>query len=320
MSAAAPVGETPISYAQHWEDVRLWRVLHDLEPGFYVDAGAMDPVADSVTKLAYDHGWRGVDVEPHPLFAERLRRARAGDRVVEAAASDHEGELTLHLVHGGDDEDETGLSTVSPRFADVHGEAGMAVESVTVPAVRLDSLLDGTPAEDPARFHFLKVDVEGHEAEALRGAGLDRFRPIVVVIEAREPNAPVDSYAEAEEVLVHAGYAVAGDDGLNRWYVREDRAELGPVLAVEVNPVTDGPWRRHDEVARERALRDRVDELDRAARDLQARLDRALEDAGEQRARADALEERIRAIETSRSWRLTAPLRAAHRAIGREER
>ena len=33
-------------------------------PGFYVDVGAHDPVQDSVTKLFYDRGWRGVNVEP----------------------------------------------------------------------------------------------------------------------------------------------------------------------------------------------------------------------------------------------------------------
>src|SRR6185436_7546882 len=104
MPETAAPAEPRISFAQHWEDVRLWRVLHDLEPGFYVDVGAMDPVADSVTKLAYDRGWRGIDVEPNPVFAERLREARDGDTVVEAAASDTEGTLTLHVVRANEGE------------------------------------------------------------------------------------------------------------------------------------------------------------------------------------------------------------------------
>ena len=75
----------PVSWADHWEDVRLWRVLHRLEPGFYVDVGAMDPSEDSVTKVAYDHGWSGIDVEPNPYYAERLRGQRPRDRVAEVA-------------------------------------------------------------------------------------------------------------------------------------------------------------------------------------------------------------------------------------------
>ena len=42
---------TFISYAQNFEDVMLRRVLKHVENGFYIDVGAQDPSADSVTKL-----------------------------------------------------------------------------------------------------------------------------------------------------------------------------------------------------------------------------------------------------------------------------
>ena len=34
--------------------------------GFYVDIGAFHPTEDSVTKLFYDRGWRGINVDPVP--------------------------------------------------------------------------------------------------------------------------------------------------------------------------------------------------------------------------------------------------------------
>lgn len=55
---------TFISYAQNFEDVRLWRVLKQFEHGFYIDVGANDPRHHSVTKAFYDHGWQGINVEP----------------------------------------------------------------------------------------------------------------------------------------------------------------------------------------------------------------------------------------------------------------
>ncbi len=57
---------TFISYAQNFEDVMLWRALKHVENGFYVDVGAQDPVVDSVSLAFYEHGWRGVHIEPTP--------------------------------------------------------------------------------------------------------------------------------------------------------------------------------------------------------------------------------------------------------------
>ena len=59
-----------ISYAQNFEDVLLWRALKQVRNGFYIDIGAQHPEHDSVSKLFYDHGWRGVHVEPTPRIAE----------------------------------------------------------------------------------------------------------------------------------------------------------------------------------------------------------------------------------------------------------
>ena len=52
----------------------MWRVLRQRTPGFYVDVGAMDPVIDSVTKVYYEHGWHGIDIEPHPALPRRSER------------------------------------------------------------------------------------------------------------------------------------------------------------------------------------------------------------------------------------------------------
>ena len=58
-----------ISYAQNQEDVMLARALAGTTNGFYIDVGAHDPVIDSVTKMFYDRGGRGINVEPGAIFA-----------------------------------------------------------------------------------------------------------------------------------------------------------------------------------------------------------------------------------------------------------
>src|SRR4051794_41872134 len=100
-----------VSYAQAGEDVVLRRVLGDQPPGLYVDLGANDPVADSVTKHFYDHGWRGVNVEPVPSVFAQLAAARSDD-------------VNLNVAAGG--------TPRGPRFCQVpdFGGGGLALAGV----------------------------------------------------------------------------------------------------------------------------------------------------------------------------------------------
>ena len=52
-----------VSYAQNFEDVMLWRALKHIKQGCYIDVGAQDPIHDSVSKVFYEHGWRGIHIE-----------------------------------------------------------------------------------------------------------------------------------------------------------------------------------------------------------------------------------------------------------------
>jgi hypothetical protein len=71
------------SYAQNFEDVMLWRALGHIENGFYIDVGAQDPIVDSVSLAFYEHGWRGIHVEPTHRYATLLRQHRVEETVLE---------------------------------------------------------------------------------------------------------------------------------------------------------------------------------------------------------------------------------------------
>jgi hypothetical protein len=72
--------------------------------------------------------------------------------------------------------------------------------------------------------HFLKVDVEGFEADVLRGMDFPLCRPWIVVVEAIMPNSRDSNHAW--EHLVTDQYRFAWFDGLNRYYVADEHAEL----------------------------------------------------------------------------------------------
>lgn len=210
-----------ISYAQAKEDVYLWRCLADrvsYEEGFYVDVGANDPEIDSVTKVFYDHGWRGINLEPSLHWHGRLVDQRPRDVNLQVAASETSGTIAFHDIEGHQ------LGTVVERFADRHASSGFLKNSYSVPAVTLAEVCE---AHAPATIHFLKIDVEGHEEAVLRGMDFLRFRPWIVIVEAVEPNRlESPTFQNWEALITDVGYSFAFTDVLNRYYVADERSEL----------------------------------------------------------------------------------------------
>jgi FkbM family methyltransferase len=241
------------SYSILFEDILLVRALQGVshEVGFYIDIGANDPEQDSVTKLFYDHGWHGLNVEPSPHWFARLAAQRTRDINVHAAASNVPGVLTLF------DHPEGGLGTMVEAFADRHiTDFNIAKRAVNVEAVTLTSLCEKYA---PSEIHFLKIDVEGHEEQAIRGMDFSRFRPWILCVEATEPMRPQSpAYQNWDHLLISAGYDFVLFDGLNRWYVAKEHPERVPSFAVPV-----------DDYVRHRYLQ-RIEQLERRVAELEA--------------------------------------------------
>lgn len=219
-----------VSYAQNFEDVMLWRALRHVENGTYVDVGAQDPVVDSVSRAFYEHGWRGVHIEPVPYYAERLRQDRPGETVLQAALGEAPGTLALKVIPG------TGLSTAVEEHARRHHEAGFEAEETHVPMLTLASALGMLAGRE---VHWLKIDVEGFEDAVLKGWDSGVLRPWIMVIEATIPGSSETDYDRWDPIVLGAGYRFVYFDGLNRFYVADEHAELAAAFAAPPN-VFDG--------------------------------------------------------------------------------
>jgi FkbM family methyltransferase len=219
--------EPVVSYSQNAEDVRLWRVFRTVEQGFYVDVGAADPDADSVTRLFYEHGWSGVNIEPSPIF-DALGAARPRDVNLQIAVGESEGSVPFFLTYP-----HLGASTLDLSAHDGMPGAIERTEEIAVPQRRLDSIL-----EEHARdrtIHFLKVDAEGAERQVLASSDWSAFRPVVVVAEAVASFSTTPTHEAWEGILTAAGYLFAAFDGINRFYVDEAHEHLLPSLAYPVS-------------------------------------------------------------------------------------
>jgi FkbM family methyltransferase len=225
--------ETLVSYAQNGEDVVLWRALGHVTHGRYVDVGSWDPDVDSVTKLFYDRGWRGVNVEPVPEFADKLSRHRPFDEVVQVAITDRDTDQAVLHRFGA-----TGLATIDDDIAERHEGAGLERSELHVPAARLDDVLAASQLVAEA-IHFLKIDAPGAEEQAVRSVDLVRWRPWVLVIESTEPRSTVTSVEDWEPLVLEAGYTFTLFDGLSRYYVSEDHPEIVERLSFPACPLDD---------------------------------------------------------------------------------
>ncbi|MEE3501689.1 FkbM family methyltransferase [Acidiphilium acidophilum] len=206
-----------VSYAQNFEDVILWRALSHVSPGYYVDIGAQDPVTDSVSMAFYEHGWRGVHVEPNGNYAERLRAARPDERVIEAAVGTTAGTIPFFDIA------DTGLSTGDSILAEEHRKQGFRVNRVEVPCIRLSDILDELGLAD---IQWLKIDVEGMERDVIASWRNSAIRPWIVLVESTEPNTAIPNFALWENSLKELGYDFVYFDGLNRFYLSIQHLEL----------------------------------------------------------------------------------------------
>jgi FkbM family methyltransferase len=123
--------------------------------------------------LMRQHSKSVIAFEPNPLYASFVRGALKDVKVIEAAVSDHEGSCVLRVP----------LSTEIAGMGTIEAENTLdqlPVEEITIPVLTLDSL-------KLPKIGFIKIDVEGHELAALRGAA--------ATIESSLPNLLI----EAEE-------------------------------------------------------------------------------------------------------------------------
>ena len=136
------------------------KVFPGIRDGFFLDVGSADGYVNSNTWALEQRGWRGICVDPFPanmeertcqMFKEVVGSV-AGQKVVFAKAGEIGG-ITEHLDKWKDD--------------------AKGAETVELTTVTLDDIL--RRAQAPSFIHFVSLDIEGAELEALKGVPFDRY-------------------------------------------------------------------------------------------------------------------------------------------------
>jgi FkbM family methyltransferase len=208
-----------ISYSQNNEDILLWRALKHVEKGFYIDVGANHPVDDSVTKLFYENGWSGINIEPVPEKLEELKKDRPRDINLGCLVGTKSGIVNFYEIP-----EDTRLSTTDEDTAKSHAaEFGYTVK---VHKRTFERLADICRENKAQKIHFLKIDVEGCEGEVIASIDFDFIKPWIIVVESTLPCSDESADISWESTLKNAGYEFVFFDGLSRYYVSSQKLEL----------------------------------------------------------------------------------------------
>ncbi|NGZ86537.1 FkbM family methyltransferase [Duganella aceris] len=202
------------SYAPNFEDVLLMRALRHVERGFYIDAAAGAPLQGNATQAFYQHGWRGVNLEPAPAPLRDLRIARPADVNLALAAAAAPDRRDWYDIEGED-------GTFDADLALQRRAAGREVVRRSVELQTLDAVC---AQHAPAQIHFLKLG----ERAALDGLDLQRRRPWIILLR--------DAGTTALPALEAQGYRLAHAGGLHQFYVAAEHATLAAALALPPHP------------------------------------------------------------------------------------
>lgn len=179
-------------------DLKILPYLKDIKNGFFVEAGALDGLFMSNTKILEDLGWNGILVEPSPSAAKKCRDNRKC--TVESCALvgfDYDKEKIIgDFFFDGTD----GLGA----WSGVHRNAYGIKSAVVVHALTLDRLLKYHKIN---KIDFLSLDVEGFEMEVIKGINFNDTDITYILVEVNSKDYSLD---DIDTYLAQFGYKNLG--------------------------------------------------------------------------------------------------------------
>lgn len=167
-----------VSFSQGGEDLALIQLLHQ-RPGRYLDIGAHHPDRFSNTRLLYDRGWSGVNVEANPRLIPKLKRKRPRDLTISACVGTKSRYIFTIFK-------EPAISTASQDWKEKFLSENQLIDSeIEVNGITLFELI--TTYFTAGDLDLLLIDAEGSDLEVLQSGYFeklsDKYHPTWILIE-----------------------------------------------------------------------------------------------------------------------------------------
>lgn len=166
----------------------LEKVFPDVANGYFVDVGSGHGTIGSNSRTLEERGWRGVCIDPFPVHME----GRTCEMFREVVFSKAGMVIGFHTAGGLG-----GVADTLPKWNDQAPRA----PKVHLTTVTLAEIL--ARAASPRFIHFVSLDIEGAELEALRAFPFDRYR---VAAWAIEHNREEPKRSQVVALLAQHGY------------------------------------------------------------------------------------------------------------------
>lgn len=149
-------------------ELKILPYLQEIENGFFIEAGALNGLFQSNTKILEDLGWGGLLVEPSKnAYEECLKNRTCFVENCALVSSDFKDEF----VYGDFNDD---------GFEGMGARSSIQPTGVQVKAKTLTNLLQ---ERNITHVDFISLDVEGYEIEALKGLDFNAINVSYMLIE-----------------------------------------------------------------------------------------------------------------------------------------
>lgn len=166
--------------------------------GIYIDIGANHPDRMNNTKLFYDRGWHGINIEPdtegYKLFCEK----RPNDININRAIGS--GKAVYWFDDGGPNTSGGLVNTLNKDWAEHFGLKNKS-------EVELKPLREIFEENNLIQVDFISIDVEGFEEDVIKSNNWNKYRADVICLEGLKGG-----------YLKKFGYRRVFWDGFNSYY------------------------------------------------------------------------------------------------------
>ena len=162
------------SFSGGAQDLIINYFFKDKKKGIYIDVGCYHPYNGSNTKLLYDKGWSGINIDLDFHTIDFFNFVRKRDENINIAISDTEGEKDLYFFHN-----RSAINSLS----EIRKKEAKEIRKIKTKT--LNSVFENSKFKNE-KINLISIDVEGHEIEVLKSINLEKYAPEMVVIEFLE--------------------------------------------------------------------------------------------------------------------------------------
>lgn len=204
------------SYSQCGEDLIIRHIFDALRlpnPS-YLDIGAHHPSFLSNTKIFYENGSHGVNVEPDPSLFEVFNKERPKDINLNYGVAKDKSVLPFYILSLRT------LNTFSEVDAKLASQGGkIKIEKIVkIPVVSINEVIKENFSFCP---DFLSLDIEGLDLTILQSLDFSSYRPKVICVETItfSENRKGTKITAIEELMRANDYFSYADTNINTLYV-----------------------------------------------------------------------------------------------------